>query len=234
MSEGWISLHRKIEECWLWLDEPFSKGQAWVDLLLLANHRDKKISFNGEIITIKKGARITSIKSLAERWQWSRHKVSDFLNILERDGMITQNRDNKRTLITIVNYGVYQLSAEDEGHQKDIKRTSKGHQKDTNNNDNNENNENKREAHFTPPTYDEVKTFVKENGYTINPQTFFNHYTSNGWMKGQTKMTDWQAAIRTWQARQDEEAPKKDKFNNFSQREDFDWDEYERKLLAKQ
>jgi len=143
MAEGWISIHRKIQDCWIWTDEEFSKGQAWVDLLLLVNHKDTKIPFNGEFITVKAGQRITSIASLAERWKWSRHKVSDFLNILEKDEMITQIRDNKKTLITIVNFEVYQNGDVIEGHQKDIKRTSKGHQKDTNNNDNNENNENK-------------------------------------------------------------------------------------------
>ena len=123
MADGWISLHRKIEECWLWLDEPFSKGQAWVDLLLMANHHDKQISFNGKIITVSAGSRITSILYLSERWQWSRHKVSNFLNLLEKDKMITQKRDNKKTLITIVNYEFYQCQVE----EKDIKRTSKGH-----------------------------------------------------------------------------------------------------------
>ena len=123
MAEGWISIHRKIQDCWIWTDEEFSKGQAWVDLLLLVNHKDTKIPFNGEFITVKAGQRITSIASLAERWKWSRHKVSDFLNILEKDEMITQIRDNKKTLITIVNFEVYQNGDVIEGHQKDIKRT---------------------------------------------------------------------------------------------------------------
>jgi len=38
MDLGFIILQRKITENWLWLSEPFSKSQAWVDLLLLANH----------------------------------------------------------------------------------------------------------------------------------------------------------------------------------------------------
>jgi len=140
--DGWISIHRKIMDCWIWNDEPFSKGQAWVDLLLLANHQDKKISFDGGLVTVKAGQRLTSIKQLSERWRWSRHKVSDFLNLLEKDEMIEQKRDNKKTLITIVNYEVYQGENVCEGHQKDIKRTSKGHQKDTNNNENNNNKKN--------------------------------------------------------------------------------------------
>lgn len=139
---GWIAIHRKIQECDLWNDKPFARGQAWLDLLLLANHDDKKIFFNGRSITVERGQRITSIKSLGERWAWSRHKVSDFLNYLESEQMITQERDNRKTLITIVNYSIYQDIKSEKGHHEDTTRTSQGHHKDTNNNDNNYNNEN--------------------------------------------------------------------------------------------
>ena len=43
--QGYIKIHRKIQECWLWQDK-FSKGQAWIDLLLRANHKDNKIVSN--------------------------------------------------------------------------------------------------------------------------------------------------------------------------------------------
>lgn len=137
-NTGYIKLHRQIQDCWIWNDEPFSKGQAWIDLLMLANHEDHKTFFNGKLVVVERGQRLTSIKALADKWGWSRHKVSDFLDLIEKDKMIEQKRDNKKTLITIVNYGIYQGTDSDEGHQKDIKRTSDGHQKDTNKNEKNE------------------------------------------------------------------------------------------------
>ena len=88
MADGWISVHRKIEECWVWFDEPFSKGQAWIDLLLLVNHAPKKCVVDGVLTEIGEGERLTSIRKLAERWQWSRDKVTKFLSILEKDEMI--------------------------------------------------------------------------------------------------------------------------------------------------
>ena len=139
-NTGYIKLHRQIEDCWIWNCEPFSKGQAWIDLLLQANHEDHNTMFNGDVMVIGRGQRLTSIKALSERWMWSRHKVSDFLDTLEKDNMISQKRDNKRTLINIVNYGIYQDAVSESGHQTDIKRTSNGHQKDTNNNDKNDKN----------------------------------------------------------------------------------------------
>ena len=109
MSIGWIKLHRKLQDCWIWLEkEPFDKRSAWVDLILTANHSDKKILFNGELITVKRGQILTSIRKLAERWKWSYDKTSRFLKLIESDGMLRKESDNCRTLLTIENYEVYQ------------------------------------------------------------------------------------------------------------------------------
>ena len=109
LSSGWIKLYRQLQDCWIWLDkEPFDKRSAWVDLLLTANHSDKKILFNGELITVKRGQIFTSIRKLAERWKWSYDKTSRFLKLIESDGMLRKESDNCRTLLTIENYEVYQ------------------------------------------------------------------------------------------------------------------------------
>ena len=98
-----------MQECWIWLDkEPFDKRSAWIDLLLTANHSDKKIHFNGEIITVERGQILTSIRKLSAKWKWSYDKVLRFLRLIESDGMISKDSDNFRTLITIENYEVYQ------------------------------------------------------------------------------------------------------------------------------
>ncbi len=115
--EGWISIHRQIRENWVWKNnEPFDKRSAWIDLLLTVNHKNKKIPFENGFIEIERGQTLTSIKQLSERWKWSRHKVSDFLDQLEQDTMIVQVRDNRKTLISIVNYDTYQVVEE----KKDI------------------------------------------------------------------------------------------------------------------
>lgn len=139
-QEGWISINRQIQEHWIWTKQPFSWGQAWIDLLLLANHEDKKVPFKGEVIVCKRGDINRSLQSLSKRWRWSLHKVSDFLNLLESDNMVEQKRNSTGTVITIVNYDVYQLSPNKKGTQKEQKRNTKGTRKETNNNDNNDNN----------------------------------------------------------------------------------------------
>lgn len=106
--EGWIRLSRSIQDHWLWEDEPFDKARAWIDLLMLANYEDKKIAYKGEIITCKRGDVNLSLLYLADRWKWSTWKVRNFIDLLEKDEMITTNRTTHRTTITIVNYGFYQ------------------------------------------------------------------------------------------------------------------------------
>lgn len=82
---------------------------------MLANHSDKKIMFNGEFMTVKRGQYLTSMIKLSEKWKWNRKTVSSFLKLLENDKMITKVTDNTKTLITIVNYSIYQSENESVG-----------------------------------------------------------------------------------------------------------------------
>lgn len=51
---------------------------------------------------------------------------------------------------------------------------------------------------FTPPTLEEVKDYVSEKGYSIDPVKFWNFYESKGWMVGKNKMKKWKAAVANW------------------------------------
>lgn len=50
---GWVVLDRKIMDNWVWQDKPFSHGQAWVDMILMANHKDTDVLFDGKVISLK-------------------------------------------------------------------------------------------------------------------------------------------------------------------------------------
>ena len=134
MAYGWISIHRKIQDNIIWNDKPFSRGQAWIDLIMLANHEDKKIIFNGSTVEIKRGEKITSLRKLSERWGWSITKVKKFLNLLSDENMISYKSDNKKTTYSIVNYDVYQdnenTKSNTEVTQKKIKNKTERNQKE--------------------------------------------------------------------------------------------------------
>ena len=138
---GWIKIHRQIQNCLIWDDKPFNMASAWIDLLLLANHEDKETIFDKKPILIKRGQRITSVRELSARWGWGKDKTLRFLRLLESEKMIVKDSDSRRTLITIVNYGIYQ---DCENENETVIRTLTGQSQATNKNDKNDKNNNIR------------------------------------------------------------------------------------------
>lgn len=153
MREGWISIYRKIQDSWLWEDKPFSKGQAWIDILLLANHKDKKTLIGEELIEVKRGSFITSQRKLMQRWGWGSGRTRKFLKLLQADQMIKLLTDNAKTTVFVNNYEQYQNQntvshgiARDSkdvrnanGTQTERKRNDNGTQAERNNNSNKNN-----------------------------------------------------------------------------------------------
>lgn len=179
MAKGWIRLHRQLQDSWLWSGEPFTKGQAWVDLLLSVNHADKKVFVNGEVRTIKRGQMLTSVVKLSERWEWSRGKTKRFLDALKMDRMITlecsSGGTTNGTTLTIVKYGDFQGGGTTDDTADDTTDdttldTTNGQRmiqrSDINNNDK-----------------EYIKNDKKENSTT----TTFTPYTNSGMSKGYKK-----------------------------------------------
>lgn len=59
---------------------------------------------------------------------------------------------------------------------------------------------------FIPPTLEEVRAYCQQRRNGISPQEFIDYYTANGWMRGKTRIKDWQAAVRTWENRRKRDA----------------------------
>jgi hypothetical protein len=54
---------------------------------------------------------------------------------------------------------------------------------------------------FVKPSLSELEAYCLERGNSVNPESFFDFYQSNGWKVGSNSMKDWKAAIRTWEKR---------------------------------
>lgn len=141
---GWIKLHRQIQDNPLYFSEPFTRSSAWIDLILLANHKDAFFYKRGVKIDVKVGQVGYDIESLSKRWQWSRGKVERFIKQLENEQQVVRQKSNVTTLISIVKYKEYQSDSKPNSKpsskangQQTVKQT------DTNKNEENENNEKK-------------------------------------------------------------------------------------------
>lgn len=120
MAEGWIKLHRSIRKNWIW-EDPL-KLKWWLDILLQANHQERKILIGNEIVLIERGSFHTSIIKLSERWKVDRKTVKRFLDLLQKDNMISLKTSKKGTTLTISNYKDYQAISEpkkDNGEDND-------------------------------------------------------------------------------------------------------------------
>ena len=65
----------------------------------------------------------------------------------------------------------------------------------------------KRPRAFTPPSVEEIKTYCTQRSNGIDPEYFHSYYQGVNWMRGKTKIKDWQGVIRTWEQRNKSEAP---------------------------
>ena len=114
---GFIKIDRELLQSDFWLREPFTYGQAWVDLIGLANWAEKDKFFRHQHQKVKRGQLVTSQQFLAERWKWSRNKVRTYLRNLERAGMVTTESTTNYTTVTIEKYALYQDKAPTKGQQ---------------------------------------------------------------------------------------------------------------------
>ena len=160
--KGWISLHRKI------LDNPiltrgrqYSRFEAFVYMLLKANHKDNKALIGNNLIIIKKGSFITSQKKLMKEFNWGSSRLRTFLKLLESDGMIETNTNTISTHITVNNYKELQGLRNTNELQTKHKQTANKLQTKTNNNVNNDNNVNKKEI-FIKKVFEFEKEYDKE------------------------------------------------------------------------
>lgn len=123
MDQGWIKLHRQIQDNFLWKEKRvLSKAEAWIDLLLLASHKPSTIFVRNIPIQLQPGDLFWSQEQLSKRWSWSRKKTKNFLNLLQTCAQLNYKVDNKIGIISIANWAKYQ--------EKDTtKDTTKDHQK---------------------------------------------------------------------------------------------------------
>lgn len=130
---GWIKIDRQITDNWVWKAEPFSRGQAWIDLIMKATHEDSSIPFNNHPLQLKRGQLVTSVRKLSKEWQWGKDKVLSFLRDLESENMILRDAQTVHaTVLTIVKYDDFQSRTDNDkdNHRDNSKDNGKDNHKD--------------------------------------------------------------------------------------------------------
>lgn len=132
MSQGWICVHRKLLE-WEWFDD-HNTFRLFMYLMLKANHQDK----NWKGILIKRGQHLTSLDKIVIGSGLSKSQIRTSIKKLKSTHEIAHHTNAQHTVITIINYDLYQASDTHVSTQV----TRESHTNDTpvtpNNNANNE------------------------------------------------------------------------------------------------
>lgn len=104
--QGYIKLFRKFTD-WEWYNN-INVKIVFLHLLLIANHKEKQ--WQG--IKIDKGQVLTSLEHLSKEVGLTVQQTRTALTKLKSTYEITSKSTNKYTLITLVNWGKYQIDKE--------------------------------------------------------------------------------------------------------------------------
>lgn len=88
----------------------------------------------------------------------------------------------------------------------------------------------KRASAFTPPTIDQVSDYCRERNNGVDPNKWWDFYQSKNWMIGKSKMSDWKAAVRTWEQRENHGRGSPQRKPSCPQRS-YDFDDLEKRLI---
>lgn len=105
---GDIRINRRLFNSDLWQHKPFSRGQAWVDLIGLANWKDNMVIIRDDNFHLKRGQLVGSYRFLGKRWGWGAKRVSNLCQTLKRQQRITLSTQHQTTIITVCKYDSYQ------------------------------------------------------------------------------------------------------------------------------
>ncbi|MEN0946762.1 hypothetical protein AAHQ30_14930, partial [Listeria monocytogenes] len=144
--DGYIALHRKIIDSWIWQDPEFYR--LWSYCLIKASFKEREIFLGQQIVKLNPGQFVIGREKLEEAMNiglknkrtaltWWRR-----LQKLEKAQMLNIKSYNKFSIVTIENWGLYQGSdienEQQNEQQTNNKRTTDEQQTNTNNKDNKE------------------------------------------------------------------------------------------------
>ncbi len=175
---GYIKLFRKIQDNPLY-KEPrrFNRSEAWIDLLLRANHKQSEIIVDFKRILVNKGEVFTSQLGLSKKWGWGIASVNRFLKLLKNEKQIFYKAESKYTVISILNWDKYQGGAETKRKPEwKPERKPNGNHSETYNNDKNEKKDiasKRRDISFKEENYNLVlKEYQRLKGITLKGKEF--------------------------------------------------------------
>ena len=129
--DGWIKLHRQLLESDTFSNE--KKLKVFIYCLLKATHTEHEQVVGKQKVLLKPGQFVFGRIKASEELDMKQSTIRDYMMSLVDDKSINVESNNKYSVVTVVNWGLYQL----EDEKPDNKITTNRQQNNTNKNDKN-------------------------------------------------------------------------------------------------
>ena len=131
MTGGTVNIARSIWEDTAFKSEPMTEREAFMWLIMEASWKPREYRVGRHVVELQRGELASSVRYMAEAWQWSKSRVARYLERLRDRGMI-QNRDRSGTasgtaitVISVCNYEEYQSAPKGSGTPSELKSGQK-------------------------------------------------------------------------------------------------------------
>jgi hypothetical protein len=115
MGKGTVNISRSIWSDVAFKKQPFTEREAFMWLIMEASYLPREKRVGSVIVQTLRGQCATSVRFMADAWNWPKSTVSRFLKRLENRDMIGTDSGTGVTLITISKYDDYQAEIKESG-----------------------------------------------------------------------------------------------------------------------
>jgi hypothetical protein len=112
---GTVNISRTIWDDTAFKKQPFTEREAFMWLVMEASWKPRERRVGNAVVTLERGQLASSIRFMAEAWDWQKSTVDRFLKRLENRDMIGTASGTGITIITVCKYNEYQNAPSDSG-----------------------------------------------------------------------------------------------------------------------
>jgi hypothetical protein len=123
---GTVNIARDIWQDTAFKAQPFTEREAFVWLIMEASYKAREKRVGNVCVNLSRGQLASSIRFMAEAWDWQKSTVDRFLKRLQSRDMIGTDSGTGLTVITVCKYDEYQSKPSEGGTAKNENRDSGG------------------------------------------------------------------------------------------------------------
>ena len=139
--EGWVKLHRKLLESPVFQNEKLLKVFVWC--LLKASHTEHAELVGLQKVSLHPGQFVYGRHKAAEELKIKESTLYKYMMWLKNEEILNIQSNNKFSVVTVVNWELYQIDEPKSNSKSNSKGTTKEQQRNTNKNDKNDKNDKK-------------------------------------------------------------------------------------------